>query len=222
MAGAAESRTAPAEPAQADRIIRAAAIEKPDMSGASCVPVHEALSMSPNRLQPVRPLLRANGPAIVRRIRCDDRNRSCGAAHVPRALPDPGEVAELVAVGHKHEVPRLPVLRQRCEPTRLKNLLQVLLVHRRGRELPHVAARPQRVPGLHTSPTANPRAFPTTILIVWDSRRSFLLFDPYTNPLGGAVASLGRPLAVDRFGAIQLRVYGYDLSRRLWPFMSRS
>ncbi len=43
-----------------------------------------------------------------------------------------------------------------------------------------------------------------------------------TRSLGAPVASLGRPLAVDRFGAIQLRVYGYDLSRRLWPFTSRS
>ena len=67
-------------------------------------------------------VLQEPGPTIVRRIRRHDRDRSRGAANVPRALPDPSEVAELIAVGHQHEVPRLPVLRRRREPARLEDL----------------------------------------------------------------------------------------------------
>jgi pimeloyl-ACP methyl ester carboxylesterase len=37
-------------------------------------------------------VLQQPGPAIVQRIRRDDRDRRCGAADVPRALPDPGQV----------------------------------------------------------------------------------------------------------------------------------
>lgn len=47
------------------------------------------------------------------------------------------------------------------------------------------------------------------------SARSFLLVDPNADGFGSAVASLGRPLAVERFGPIQLRVYSYDASQRL-------
>jgi hypothetical protein len=88
-------------------------------------------------------------PTIVRRIRSHDPNRSRGAPDVPRTLPNPGEVVELIPVGHEHEVPRLPVLRRRRESARLENLGEVLFAHRRGRELPHVATRPQGVPRLH-------------------------------------------------------------------------
>jgi DNA-binding SARP family transcriptional activator len=58
-------------------------------------------------------------------------------------------VAELIEVGHQHEVPRLPVLRRRRQPARLEDPRQLLLADRPGRELPHIATRPQRLPRLH-------------------------------------------------------------------------
>ena len=96
-------------------------------------------------------VLQKAGPTIIRRIRRDDRDRSGGTANVPRPLPNPSQVAELVAVRHQHKVPRLPVLRRRREPARLEDRRQVLLAHRRRCELPHVAARPQRIPRLHAN-----------------------------------------------------------------------
>jgi hypothetical protein len=63
------------------------------------------------------------------RVARDDGDRSGGAANVPRPLPNPSEVAELVAVGHQHEVPRLPVLRRRRKPASLEDPRQVLLAH---------------------------------------------------------------------------------------------
>jgi len=60
-------------------------------------------------------------PPIVRRIPRNDRDCSRGAADVPRALPNPGEFAELIVVSHEHEVPRLPVLRRRRQPAGLEN-----------------------------------------------------------------------------------------------------
>ncbi len=43
-------------------------------------------------------VLQETGPTIIRRIRRDDRDRSSGATNVPRPLPNPSQVAELVAI----------------------------------------------------------------------------------------------------------------------------
>jgi hypothetical protein len=45
--------------------------------------------------------------------------------------------------------------------------------------------------------------------------RTFLLVDPFADDLSDALASLGRPRRVERFGPIRLRIYPYDIAARL-------
>ena len=87
--------------------------------------------------------------ALVVEHRAEADDRRGRARDVRGAAPDLRELRQLRAIGHEHEVPRLPVARRRSAPAGLEDPVEIGVRDRALGEHADVAPRPDRIPGLH-------------------------------------------------------------------------